>query len=97
MVECDLEHLSSTLIVFRWGKTEERLTPGVAMGRFKARVTDVLNLGKKKREESRSFHRAVGYYAGLCRFYGRELSAAELGWRGRRGEVLEAVRGAVDR
>ena len=61
-----------------------------------ARVTDVLNLGKKKREESRSFHQAVGYYAGLCRFYGRELSAAELGFRGRSVEVLEAIKGAVD-
>ena len=36
----------------------------------------------------------MGYYTGLCRFYGRELSAAELGLRGRRGEVLEAVREA---
>jgi hypothetical protein len=91
VVECDLEGLTRSVIVFRWGKTEERLSPGVAMGRFKARVADVLNLGKKKQKDSRSFHRAVGYSTGLCGFYGRELTAAEFGFRGRKAEVLEAV------
>jgi len=67
------------------------------MGRFKARVADVLNLGKKKQKDSRSFHRAVGYYTGLCRFYGRELTAAEFGFRGRKAEVLEAVQGEAIR
>jgi hypothetical protein len=74
VVECDLEGLSRSVIVFRWGKTEERLSPGVAMGRFKARVADVARLKNRKMEESRCFRRAVGYYVGLCRFYGRLLS-----------------------
>lgn len=93
VVECDLEGLSKTVIVFRWGKTEERLSPGVAMGRFKARVADVARLKNRRLEESRCFRRAVGYYEGLCRFYGRELTAAEFGFRGRKAEVLEAVQG----
>lgn len=95
VVECDLEGLSRSVIVFRWGKTEERLSPGVAMGRFKARVADVARLKNRKVEESRCFRRAVGYYEGLCRFYGRELTAADFGFRGYKIGVLEAVRGCV--
>jgi len=91
VVECDLEGLSKTVIVFRWGKTEERLSPGVAMGRFKARVADVVRLKNRKMEESRCFRRAVGYYVGLCRFYGRPLTAADFGFRGRRAEVAKCV------
>ena len=94
VVECDLEGLSRSVIVFRWGKTEERLSPGVAMGRFKARVADVARLKNRKMEESRCFRRAVGYYVGLCRFYGRELGAGEFWFRGRRVGVLESVRDA---
>ncbi|MCC6280372.1 MAG: hypothetical protein IT262_07225 [Saprospiraceae bacterium] len=93
VVECDLEGLSKTVIVFRWGKTEERLSPGVAMGRFKARVADVARLKNRKMEESRCFRRAVGYYAGLCRFYGRELTAKELGVRGKMARAVETIRG----
>jgi len=92
VVDCDLEGLSKTVIVFRWGKTEERLSPGVAMGRFKARVTDVARLKNRRLEESRCFRRAVGYYSGLCRYYRRELTAGELGFRGKRADVLEALR-----
>jgi hypothetical protein len=92
VVECDLEGLSRSVIVFRWGKTEERLSPGVAMGRFKARVADVARLKNRRMEESRCFRRAVGYYEGLCRFYGRPLTAADLGIRGKKAEVLDAVR-----
>lgn len=95
VVECDLEGLSKTVIVFRWGKTEERLSPGVAMGRFKARVADVARLKNRRLEESRCFRRAVGYYVGLCRFYGRELTAGDFGFRGRKLEVWEAVQGAA--
>jgi len=95
VVECDLEGLSKTVIVFRWGKTEERLSPGVAMGRFKARVADVARLKNRKMEESRCFRRAVGYYVGLCRFYGRKLTAADLGIRGKKAEVLEVVREGI--
>jgi len=94
VVECDLEGLSRSVIVFRWGKSEERLTPGVAMGRFKARVADVARLKNRKMEESRCFRRAVGYYDGLCRFAGRELGAGELGFRGRRASVLQIIREA---
>ena len=88
LVECDLEGLSKPVIVFRWGKTEERLSPGVAMGRFKARVADVVHLGKKKPEQSRCFHRAVAYYTGLAQFSGRELTPADFGFRGRKMQVL---------
>jgi len=93
VVECDLEGLSRSVIVFRWGKTEERLSPGVAMGRFKARVADVARLKNRRLEESRCFRRAVGYYEGLCRFYGRELTVSDFGFRGRKLEVWEAVQG----
>ncbi|MBK8924249.1 MAG: hypothetical protein IPM81_22620 [Saprospirales bacterium] len=95
VVECDLEGLSRSVIVFRWGKTEERLSPGVAMGRFKARVADVARLKNRKMEESRCFRRAVGYYVGLCGFYGRELGAGDFGFRGRKVEVWAAVQGAA--
>lgn len=94
VVECDLEGLSKTVIVFRWGKTEERLSPGVAMGRFKARVADVVHLGKKKPEQSRCFHRAVAYYIGLAQFAGRELTPADFGFRGRKVQVLHTIREA---
>ena len=92
VVECDLEGFSKTVIVFRWGKTEERLSPGVAMGRFKARVADVARLKNRRLKESRCFRRAVGYYEGLCRFAGRKLTATDLGFRGKKAEVLEVVR-----
>jgi hypothetical protein len=95
VVECDLEGLSKPVIVFRWGKTEERLSPGVAMGRFKARVADVARLKNRRLEESRCFRRAVGYYEGLRRFYGRELGAGDFGFRGKRAEVFESVQSAV--
>jgi len=94
VVDCDLDGLSKTVIVFRWGKTEERLSPGVAMGRFKARVADVARLKNRKMEESRCFRRAVGYYVGLCQFYGRELGAGELGFRGRRTSFLQTIQEA---
>ena len=92
VVDCDLEGLSKTVIVFRWGKTEERLSPGVVMGRFKARVADVARLKNRKMEESRCFRRAVGYYSGLCQFAGRELSSDDFGFRGRRAQVLHSIR-----
>ncbi|MBL7796975.1 MAG: hypothetical protein JNJ90_10765 [Saprospiraceae bacterium] len=95
VVECDLEGLSKTVIVFRWGKIEERLSPGVAMGRFKARVADVARLKNRRLEESRCFRRAVGYYVGLCRFYGRELTAGDFGFRGKRAAVFESVQSAA--
>lgn len=95
VVECDLEGLSKTVIVFRWGKTEERLTPGVAMGRFKARVADVARLKNRKMEESRCFRRAVGYYVGLCRFYGRELGAGDFVFRGERAMSCKLSRRPV--
>ncbi len=91
VVDCDLAHISKTVIIFRWGNTEEQLSPGVAMGRFKARVADVARLKHKKLEESRCFYRAVGYYEGLCRFYGRELGAGELRFRGRKANVWEII------
>ncbi len=91
VVECDLEGLSKTVIVFRWGKTEERLSPGVAMGRFKARVADVARLKNRKMEESRCFRRAVGYYNGLCQVAGRELGAGELGFRGKHAGIIEKI------
>ena len=94
VVDCDLEGLSKTVIVFRWGKTEERLSPGVAMGRFKARVADVVHLGKKKPEQSRCFHRAVAYYTGLAQFSGRELTPGDFGFRGRKVQVLHTIREA---
>lgn len=94
VVECDLEGLSKPVIVFRWGKTEERLTPGVAMGRFKARVADVARLKNRRIEESRCFRRAVGYYVGLCKFYGRELTIADLSFRGRKVQVLHTIQEA---
>ncbi|MCK6690974.1 MAG: hypothetical protein L6Q97_02605 [Thermoanaerobaculia bacterium] len=94
VIECDLEGLSKTVIVFRWGKTEERLSPGVAMGRFKARVADVARLKNRKMEESRCFRRAVGYYAGLAQFSGRELTPADFGFRGRKVQVLHTIREA---
>ena len=91
-VDCDLANISKTVIIFRWGNSEERLSPGVAMGRFKARIADVARLKHKKLEESRCFRRAVGYYVGLCRFYGRELTARDFGFRGKRADVLDALR-----
>ena len=91
VVECDLEGLSKTVIVFRWGKTEERLSPGVAMGRFKARVADVARLKNRKMEESRCFRRAVGYYEGLLQFSGRELTQTDFGFRGRKANVLQTI------
>ena len=94
LVECDLEGLSKPVIVFRWGKTEERLSPGVAMGRFKARVADVTRLKNRKMEESRCFRRAVGYYVGLCRFYGREFVPVDFGFRGSKGNVLQTIQEA---
>ncbi len=94
VVECDLEGLSKPVIVFRWGKTEERLTPGVAMGRFKARVADVERLKNRKMDESRCFRRAVGYYAGLSQFCGRELTPADFRFRGRKARVLLSIREA---
>ncbi len=94
VVEYDLEGLSKTVIVFRWGKTEERLSPGVAMGRFKARVADVARLKNRKMEESRCFRRAVGYYEGLCRFYGRELAPIDFGFRGSKANVLQTIKEA---
>lgn len=97
VVECDLEGLSRSVIVFRWGKTEERLSPGVAMGRFKTRVADVARLKNRKMEESRCFRRAVGYYVGLCRFYGRELIALDFGFRGRRANVLQIIQEAYQK
>lgn len=92
VVECDLEGMTRSVIVFRWGKTEERLSPGVAMGRFKARVADVARLKNRKMEESRCFRRAVGYYVGLCRFVGRELTPTDFGFRGRKALVLHTIR-----
>ncbi len=94
VVECDLGALSRSVIVFRWGKTEERLSPGVAMGRFKARVADVVHLGKKKPDQSRCFHRAVAYYTALAQFAGRELTPADFGFRGRKVQVLHTIREA---
>lgn len=94
VVDCDLESLSKTVMVFRWGKTEERLTPGLVMCRFKARVDDVARMEKKKPEESRCFHRAVAYYAGLSRFCGRELTQTDFGFRGRKANVLETIQEA---
>ncbi|MBK8965279.1 MAG: hypothetical protein IPM36_01100 [Lewinellaceae bacterium] len=91
VVECDLEGLSRSVIVFRWGKTEERLSPGVAMGRFKARVADVARLKNRKMEESRCFRRALGYYVGLCRFAGRELTPVDFGFRGSKANVLQNI------
>lgn len=91
VVECDLEGLSRSVIVFRWGKTEERLSQGVAMGRFKARVADVARLKNRKMEESRCFRRAVGYYVGLCQFWGRPLTVVDFGFRGRRVLVLHSI------
>ncbi len=97
VVECDLEGLSRSVIVFRWGKTEERLSPGVAMGRFKARVADVARLKNKKMEESRCFRRAVGYYVGLCRFAGQELTPVDFGFRGVKANVLQAIKEAYQK
>jgi len=97
VVECDLEGLSRSVIVFRWGNSEERLSPGVAMGRFKARVADVARLKNRKMEESRCFRRAVGYYVGLCRFDGRELGAGDFGFRGRRANVLQTIQEAYEK
>ena len=97
VVDCDLEGLSKTVIVFRWGKTEERLSPGVAMGRFKARVADVARLKNRKMEESRCFRRAVGYYVGLCRYMGRELTMVDFGFRGRKTLVLHSIQEAYQR
>ena len=97
VVECDLEGLSRSVIVFRWGKTEERLSPGVAMGRFKARVADVARLKNRKMEESRCFRRAVGYYLGLCRFAGRELTQTDFGFRGRKANVLQTIQEAYQK
>lgn len=97
VVECDLEGLSRSVIVFRWGKTEERLSPGVAMGRFKARVTDVARLKNRKMEESRCFRRAVGYYVGLCRYVGRELTLMDFGFRGRKTLVLHSIQEAYQK
>ncbi len=94
VVDCDLESLSKTVMIFRWGKSEERLTPGLTMCRFKARVDDVANLDKKKPEESRCFHRAVAYYAGLSQFCGRELTQTDFGFRGRKANVLETIQEA---
>ncbi len=97
VVECDLEGLSRSVIVFRWGKTEERLSPGVAMGRFKARVADVVRLKNRKMEESRCFRRAVGYYVGLCRFAGRELTPMDFGFRGGKVQVLHSIQEAYQK
>lgn len=97
VVDCDLEGISKTVIVFRWGSTEEWLSPGVAMGRFKARVADVARLKHRRMEESRCFRRAVGYYEGLCRFYGRSLSAADFGFRGRRAGVVFALLQTIEK
>jgi hypothetical protein len=91
VVECDLEGLAKPVIVFRWGKTEERLSPGVAMGRFKARVADVARLKNRKMEESRCFRRAVGYYEGLLQFSGREFTQTDFGFRGRKANVLQTI------
>jgi hypothetical protein len=97
VVECDLEGLSKPVIVFCWGKTEERLSPGVAMGRFKARVADVARLKNRKMEESRCFRRAVGYYAGLRRFAGRELTPVDFGFRGGKLQVLYSIQEAYQK
>ncbi len=97
VVECDLEGLFKTVIVFRWGKTEERLSPGVAMGRFKARVADVARLKNRKMQESRCFRRAVGYYVGLCRFYGRVLTPMDFGFRGGKVQVLHSIQEAYQK
>lgn len=97
VVDCDLEGVSRSVIVFRWGKTEERLSPGVAMGRFKARVADVARLKNRKMEESRCFRRAVGYYLGLCRFAGRELTLMDFGFRGRKTLVLHSIQEAYQK
>lgn len=94
VVECDLEAISTTVIVFRWGKDEERLTPGLTMCRFKARVDDVAKLERKKPRESRCFHRSVAYYAGLVQFCGRELNPVDFGFRGRKARVLENIQEA---
>lgn len=94
VVDCDLESLSKTVMVFRWGKTEERLTPGLVMCRFKARVDDVARMEKKKPEESRCFHRAVAYYAGLSQLCGRELNQTDFGFRGRKAGILETIQEA---
>lgn len=94
VVDCDLENVSKAVIIFRWGSTEERLSPGVTMGRFKARVADVAHLGKKKPEQSRCFHRAVAYYTALAQFAGRELTPADFGFRGRKLQVLYTIREA---
>ena len=94
VVDCDLEGISKTVIVFRWGSTEERLSPGVAMGRFKARVADVARLKHRRMEESRCFRRAVGYYLGLCRFWGRELTPVDFGFRGGKVQVLQTIQEA---
>ncbi|MCB0534742.1 MAG: hypothetical protein KDD14_21235 [Saprospiraceae bacterium] len=95
VVDCDLSNISKTVIIFRWGNTEERLSPGVAMGRFKARVADVARLKHKRLEESRCFRRAVGYYEGLCRFAGRELDSTDFGFRGRRADLMQTIREAL--
>ena len=79
------------VIIFRWGSTEERLSPGVTMGRFKARGADVARLSKKKMEESRCFRRAVGYYAGLCQFFERELTQTDFSFRGQKASVLQTI------
>ncbi|MBK8968653.1 MAG: hypothetical protein R3D58_06930 [Saprospiraceae bacterium] len=96
VVECDLGAVSQTVMIFRWGggKREERLTPGLTMCRFKARVDDVARLERKRPGESRCFHRAVAYYAGLMQFCGRELNPTDFGFRGRKARVLEKIQEA---
>lgn len=81
VVDCKTPPPSTGLLEFRWGNGKpERATPGLAKSRLDGRLKDLISLKKQPIKETNTYRRAVGYYTGLSRYYGRRVQPKDFKW-----------------
>lgn len=92
-VVCDLDNFGAAeMLTFQWGDKTERMTPGLALCRLKARLSDIAQM-KKEFSKSKCFYRAVAYYAALSGHLGHEVPPEMLKVRSdRKTAVFEEIR-----